>query len=179
MPGPLNPSSLANAPYEFNGVVTFQSIIDQPPVVIAEVDLSFAPRPSNPGGTPFQVRETGKFTFNKTFQIVSFDVQIPYFDTAILIQGADTTNTGYVTGLINGICSAVMASCTPGVNVDDTDQNDCVTFLSSSIPVGNWNRVTDNWVICRDYRTQFVPLTPNVECPNLGRSGGTKCVAGY
>jgi hypothetical protein len=93
--------------------VTFRSITDAPPLVIVEVDVSFSPTTlgTAQGIQPYQLRETGQFTFNKTFQIVSLDLLIPYLDTAMALAGVDLSNPAVADSLIQGVCEKAAASC--------------------------------------------------------------------
>jgi hypothetical protein len=64
------------------------------------------------GVHPYLLRETGTFTFKKQFQIVSFDLSIPYIDAAMVAAGfpESPANATFRNELIDGICNAAMGS---------------------------------------------------------------------
>lgn len=158
-------------------VVTFRSITEQPPIVIVEVDVSFTPTTlgQDVGAQPLLLRETGQFTFDKMFHIVSFDLSIPYLDTAMLDEATlNPSNPTFVSSEIENICQATMTSCT-GQNAQYPDFASCVNALSA-IPAGIFNRLSSNTVMCRSFHTPLLAIDPTGECPNVGSAGGSQCV---
>lgn len=177
-PGLAPGSSNNSIPFTLGGVA-FRSITDQNPLVFVEIDLVLTPTPLGQtlGYQNYEVRETGSFTFNKSNQITSFDLSIPYVDSAMAtFAGRDFTNPTFVADDIVGMCTLIVNSCT-GTNAQYTSLTDCESFLSS-LPVGNWNRsMNQNSLSCRSFHAQYLlPIDPTNECTFVGRSGGTQCV---
>lgn len=176
-PGLAPGTSASSIPFTLGGVA-FRSITDQNPVVFVEIDLVLTPTPQGQalGLQNYEVRETGNFTFNKSNQITSFDLTIPYVDSAMATYaGQDFTNPTFVSDDIVGICTLTMNSCT-GANAQYPDLATCESALSS-LPVGNWNRsMNQNSLSCRNFHAQYLlPIDPT-ECTVLGPSGGTQCL---
>jgi len=161
--------------------VTFRSITDLSPVVLVVVDLSFTPGVNAFLVSPFQVRETGQFTFNKAGQIVSFDLQIPYYDFVFFnILGIELSNPNVVTTVINQVCAVATSAPCSGMNAQYNGSfSTCAAYLST-ISVGSFNRLSANSLTCRLTNLQFVQIDPANDrtnsCPVLGQTGGNQCV---
>lgn len=165
--------------------VTFRSITKHNPDVSVVVDLTFTPTALGQelGYETFQLRETGQFTFDKKLQITSFDLSIPYVDTAMTsLEGLNFSSPSFFTSSVAAICYVAMGppgGSSPGAcntaNTGFANYNDCYSYLTT-LPAGNWNRsMNQNTVACRTLHTQWLAMSPDIECPNVGRTGGTQC----
>jgi hypothetical protein len=161
--------------------VNFRTLTEQDPNVAVEVDVTFTPTATGLlfGLTPYQIRETGRFTFDSQNKITTFDLSIPYLDTALFYVSPSDASTKQQ--MIQCICATYASYC----NVANDPQGfyssltDCVNFLGT-LPPGSWNRVSGNNVVCRFVDTPFVQFNPSLDCPVLGHTGGGQCVdTGY
>ena len=118
-----------------------------------------------------ELHEVGFFRFNDSNQIVSFDLTITQFATAIATvfdPGDAATNDG----LIAFTCHAVTGRCTALPQF--ADANSCIAFMHS-IPLGSWDHVSDNSFVCRSFHAGLLPYFPEIECASVGPTGGDTC----
>jgi len=175
----LSPTDPTTAFFTVSGV-DFHAITEQPPYIFVEVDVNFTETAlGNSLGIVLsfsRLRETGRFTFDKQFRIVSFDLLIPYLDTAMALAGKNASDPSFIANATQAICSQAQQVCTTA-QTGYLDSNACVAYLSSSpVQPGNWDRVSGtNTVICRAFHLPFVSIDPTVECPIIGTTGSTEC----
>jgi hypothetical protein len=170
----LMPTTNLNTSQFYTSSVNFRTMTEQDPDVAVEVDVTFTPTATGTQLllTQYQIRETGRFTFDSENRITTFDLSIPYLDTAL--SYISPSNASVLQGMIQAICSTAQASCT-GPNQQYATVAACITSLQS-LPAGSWNRVSSNTVVCRAFDAPFAVINPAVDCPVLGPSGGGQCV---
>ncbi|GFZ43541.1 hypothetical protein JCM24511_01261 [Saitozyma sp. JCM 24511] len=72
------------------------------------------------------------------------------------------------------VCRAAVQNCN-GTNLQYDNYDDCMSFLAAK-PIGEWYRMGEDNLLCRQLHVPMVPLRPDVHCPHIGPSGGDMCI---
>lgn len=123
----------------------------------------------------YNLTSTTKFRFDDTNRVEVCETFIREFGRA-----SDPPQEHH-TGLIQFMCGRLLVD--PGTCSDYAgdpgyynDFDDCVDFLTNSVPFGTFDRANSNSVVCRLLYTIMSPHGPTLHCPSTGKTGGSKCV---
>ena len=123
--------------------------------------------------------------YNSNRQILEYSATFKYWQWAVdtLISAAQTAmnlsspdkTISFLTGAIaQSICTTASQSC-KGDNVQYTNNDDCLNFLTKQIRFGQAYELGRNTLLCRSVHQNMVPLRPEVHCPHIGKTGGGMC----
>ena len=139
-------------------------------VVSVRMDVLF----NNTGFNPprmHNITDIATFTFDENDKIVSFDTIIRDFG-----KSSDPPDEQKDEYIIN-ICQLLTFTCTSyfGTTGYFTDLNDCMNFMNNTIEFGSYDRVGDTFS-CRILYALMSRYYPTLNCPETGKTSGTKCV---
>lgn len=138
---------------------------------------------TDPSQIPFQdsIRGIGAVRFNRKEKICGYELTL---DRLGITEGPknyretreNQDNFPQIqSGAIQQLCTGIQSLCT-GDNKQYDDFDDCINFMTESIPFGDWDNADQDNVICRQLHLLLVPFRPDVHCKHTGKDGGQKCV---
>ncbi|KAF2002109.1 hypothetical protein P154DRAFT_574423 [Amniculicola lignicola CBS 123094] len=120
------------------------------------------------------------FTYNDKKEISQYDVVFRWF--GYLLQNLLTSlDPDPVVGikkatmaLATSICTSEQTYCN-GTNSQFGSQNECMTFLTQDIRLGQSFELGMNTLLCRSVHEVMIKYRPDVHCSHVGRDGGGMC----
>ena len=124
-------------------------------------------------------------TFNHHHQVSQYDATFRYLQWAldsVAQQGMAALKMSNATafqGLIaqklaTSICSIAQTSCN-GTNQQYNSTQDCLEHLTTKVRYGQAYEMGMNTLLCRMVHQGMVPLSPDVHCSHIGKTGGAYC----
>ncbi|KAL7424715.1 hypothetical protein Q5752_000399 [Cryptotrichosporon argae] len=98
---------------------------------------------------------------------------IPYMGEAL---NTTSDNSTYILQqyLADVVCTAAMANCN-GSNQQYESYDECHDFVLN-IALGEFYRMGENNLLCRNLHVPMLPFRPSVHCPHVGPTGGDMCI---
>ncbi|ODV85784.1 hypothetical protein CANARDRAFT_22576 [[Candida] arabinofermentans NRRL YB-2248] len=110
----------------------------------------------------------------------AYDEVLSVSGAALVSLAANTTYANYTgdelikLNAVKSICDVATQYCN-GTNLQYDSYEDCVTYLSTEVRLGEgWEGGMDT-IFCRNLHQAMVPYRPTVHCPHIGPSGGDMC----
>jgi len=171
------PYDKQNSRFVFDKFVLRQYSEDGP-IVVSTVDLITLPNPNIPGPPSTKLTQTGFWRFDGNHRdalVMQYDLNILNLDRFTIDSGTNYHEPEMRNNILQGICFAHQQFC-KGKNQQYNDFNECVSFMTTKIPFGNFNEMDSDTVACRTLHAPLTAQRPDVHCPHIGPTGGMKCV---
>jgi hypothetical protein len=159
--------------YEIEQFVAMQNIA----VASTKVHFTF---PSF-GNISLPVRIDTWLTWNSAREISQYDVTFRWFGyllkTLIMsINPEDPTKSqiAAVNSMATSVCKTHQTYCN-GTNIQYASQDECYSFLTQDIRVGQSFELGMNTLLCRNVHEIMVKYRPDVHCSHIGKTGGGMC----
>lgn len=113
--------------------------------------------------------------FDKKGAVLKYDAWIPNLNDWIVAGlGIQINNPSVAAQSIEQLCGATQQRCT-GANAQWDSIDQCIETLSQ-LPYGNYDEAWGDNIVCRTIHIVLTQVRPDVHCPHVGPTGGSKCV---
>lgn len=119
-------------------------------------------------------------TWNSARQMTQYDVVFKWFgnllQTLVLSLGgsAEEASKKTVDKIATSVCNSHARFCN-GTNLQYKSWDNCYSFLTKDIRVGQSFELGMNTLMCRSVHELMVRYRPNVHCSHIGPTGGGEC----
>jgi len=143
--------------------------------VYIRVDVTFEST-AGPVPFPFNLTESGRFTFDDQNRVLSTELIIHNLGKATDPPVAAQPS------FIEAVCGILLVqpACCASAALDPTGYytsfDDCINFMTTQIPFGTFDQAFSNSVSCREIHALLAIFDPVTHCPHAGKTGGGKCV---
>ncbi|WWD17858.1 hypothetical protein CI109_102302 [Kwoniella shandongensis] len=99
---------------------------------------------------------------------------LPHMASRVNLSASSDSSTILRSYLTQKICHAAVSYCN-GTNQQYDSYDDCVTFLNGK-DIGQWYRMGEDNLTCRQLHVAMVPIRPGTHCSHIGPTGGDMCI---